>query len=118
VNAPFHSALASSPCSSSNLSCTYNFTFAPTAPVFSDATDIFVFVSFDPMGASSFPTDFLFLHGGAVSHLIFYVRQHQSMDGTVRVVALRVIIPTAELPIMARQLASPDMADISGVSPR
>jgi hypothetical protein len=51
--------------------------------------------------------------GGAVSHLIFYVRRHQSMDGTVRVVALRVVIPTAELQTMARQLATPDIASQS-----
>jgi hypothetical protein len=50
--------------------------------------------------------------GGTVSHLIFYVRQ--IMDGrTYRMTALRVIVPTAALPLMARQLASPDMADIS-----
>jgi hypothetical protein len=32
VDAQLDLALASSPCSNSNLSCTYNFTFAPTAP--------------------------------------------------------------------------------------
>jgi hypothetical protein len=48
--APFDSALASSPCSNSNLSCTYNFTFAPTAPVFSLGASTFVFVSADPRG--------------------------------------------------------------------
>jgi hypothetical protein len=47
VNAPFHSALASSPCSSSNLSCTYNLTFAPTAPVASVDLESFAFFSFD-----------------------------------------------------------------------
>jgi hypothetical protein len=33
------------------------------------------------------------------------------MDGTIRLVALRVIVPTAALATMARRLASPDMAD-------
>jgi hypothetical protein len=48
--------------------------------------------------------------GGTVSHLIFYVRQ--IMDGrTCRTTALRVIVPTAALPLMAQQLACPDMAD-------
>jgi hypothetical protein len=47
VDAPFDSALASSPCSASNLSCSYNFTFAPTAPGLSLSSDTFSFDSFD-----------------------------------------------------------------------
>ena len=47
LDAPFHSALASSPCSDSNLSCTYNFTFAPTASELITGSDTFFLLSFE-----------------------------------------------------------------------
>jgi hypothetical protein len=47
---------------------------------------------------------------GAISHLIMFMRRHEC-GMTHRTVELRLIVPTAELATMARQLACPDMAD-------
>jgi hypothetical protein len=46
---------------------------------------------------------------GPNSHLVFYMSQ-RNYDGPARVVVARLIVPTAELARMARQLACPDAA--------
>jgi hypothetical protein len=48
-----------------------------------------------------------------ISHLVLYMRQHDEMSGTIRVKVVTLIVPTHELPIMARQLATPDIASHS-----
>jgi hypothetical protein len=50
---------------------------------------------------------------GPISHLVLYMRQHDEMSGTIRVKVVTLIVPTHELPIMARQLATPDIASQS-----
>jgi hypothetical protein len=48
--------------------------------------------------------------GGAISHLIWYVRHNDAeLLGTSRVATLRMIIPTEALATLARQLANPSM---------
>jgi hypothetical protein len=47
---------------------------------------------------------------GAISHLMFYMRRHGD-TGTQREVVLRLIVPTAELTTMARQLANAELTD-------
>jgi hypothetical protein len=44
---------------------------------------------------------------GPTSQLIFYMRQNMDGDGARRVVAARLIVPTAELANIAMQIARP-----------
>jgi hypothetical protein len=45
---------------------------------------------------------------GPISHLVLYMCQHDEMSGAIRVKVVTLIVPTHELPIMARQLAASD----------